>query len=97
MEKSKPRRIILPTVNCTEVQEVFDSSWTLENGQQERIGKSLGLKGVYPRWLGFGNLTRDRGINGSTSINAFFYLGDSKKEIELDVAPGFPKVSLSSD
>jgi hypothetical protein len=55
------------------------------------------LKGVYPRWLGFGNLTRNRGINGSTSINSFFYLGDSKKEIELDVAPGFPRVPLTND
>lgn len=65
MQKSKPRRIILPTVNCTELEEILDSSWTLENGKQERIGKSLGLKGVYPRWLGFGNLTRDKGIEGN--------------------------------
>jgi hypothetical protein len=55
------------------------------------------MKGVYPRWIGYGNLTRNKGINGTVQINSFFQLGDSKKEIDLDVAPGFPNVSLSSD
>ena len=57
----------------------------------------MGIKGVYPRWIGYGNLTRNRGINGTTQINSFFQLGDSKKEIDLEIAPGFPNISLSSD
>jgi len=32
MAKTKKRRIILPTVNCTEIEEILESSWTLESG-----------------------------------------------------------------
>ena len=57
----------------------------------------MGIKGVYPRWIGHGNLIRNKGIDGLIQINSFFQLGDSKKEIDLDIAPGFPNISLSSD
>ena len=50
-----------------------------------QIEQSLDISGVYPRWMGFANLS-----SNTKGINTIFYLGDSKKEIELKVATGFP-------
>jgi hypothetical protein len=63
--KTRRRRITLPSVNCTEIEKVLDWSWERPNGEYERIKQRLGIKGVYPRWIGYGNITRDLGINGN--------------------------------
>jgi len=39
--------------------------------------------------MGFANITRNDGKK-TIGINSIFYLGNSKKEIELGVAKGFP-------
>jgi hypothetical protein len=75
----------------------LNGKWDYEDKEVE-VKKSLDLKGVYPRWLGFANITRDDPVSGATKgINSLFYLGNSKKEIELGVAKGFPKVVLNEN
>jgi len=43
--------------------------------------------------MAFANVSR----NDGKSINSIFYVGNSKKEIELGVAKGFPKVVLNEN
>lgn len=58
----------------------------------------MGIEGVYPRWLGFANLSREFDDDREDKhINSIFHLGNSKREIELKVAPGFPNVDLNEN
>lgn len=73
----------------------MNEDWKYKD-KEETIIKSLDFNGVYPRWLGFANLTRNIG-NKTIGINSIFYLGNTKKEIELGVAKGFPQVALNEN
>jgi len=77
------------------IESVLKEDWNY-HGKQAEVEKSLDLKGVYPRWLGFANLSRTVG-NKTIGINSIFYLGNSKKEVELGVAKGFPQVVLNEN
>ena len=81
------------------LQSVLEKQWETEDGKVEKIKDTLELQGVYPRWMGSGNISYSpEDITKETKyVNSLFYLGDTKKEIELGVAPGFPQVPLEFD
>jgi len=54
----------------------------------------LDILGVYPRWLGIGNLSRQN-ENATLNLNTVFNLGDSDKENRLGVAEGFVNFTLN--
>ena len=60
--KVKSQTLTFPAVNCTEIEDMLNESWNV-NGKDQRIKETIGIKGVFPRWLGFANLTRDMGLN----------------------------------
>ena len=74
------------------IENILNGDWNYKN-KEVKIKKSLDFNGVYPRWMAFANVTR----NDGKSINSIFYVGNSKKEIELGVAKGFPKVVLNEN
>lgn len=94
-EKSKePVNIQLPLVNVTELEHLLEKTWEV-NGKNKKIKDTLDVTGVFPRWAGFGNLSHES--DGNKSLNSMFNLGDSKREIEMGVAHGFPNVSMSHE
>ena len=74
--KVESHTLTFPAVNCTEVELMLEESWNVQ-GKDQRIKETIGIKGVFPRWLGFANLTRDMGLNKDIQINSIFQLGDS--------------------
>ena len=58
MTNTSSKTIVIPLVNVTEIEENFDSAWYNENGEAIPVKQVLGLEGMYPRWLGVGNITR---------------------------------------
>jgi hypothetical protein len=57
----------------------------------------MGLKGVYPRWIVQKNISRNTQDGSVKSINSLVVVGDSKRENQLRVAKGFPKVDLQQN
>lgn len=47
--------------------------------------------------MGVGNVSRVQVDDLPRQINSIFIIGDTKKEIELDVAPGFPQIELDEN
>lgn len=72
----------------------------LINGENVTVKESLGVKGVFPRWIGIGNLTRNVSVefdiygnatkNETRFLSSILNIGDSALEKELNVADGFP-------
>ena len=50
------------------------------------------MVGVYPRWVGTGTLAHP---SKDYDFKTFFTLGDSRREIRLGIAPGFPQIPLA--
>ena len=86
-------------VNTTTINQMLNQKEEV-NGETKTVKEILGVKGVFPRWIGIGNLTRnvtvEKDINGDTTKNETRFLssilniGDSALERELGVADGFP-------
>jgi hypothetical protein len=92
VQKINSNSLHIPLVNITEINMVLNQN--IEGGKLNSAPykKILDIQGVYPRWMGIGNLS-----SSTESINSLFFLGDSELENNLNVAPGFPKVNLKSD
>ena len=66
----------------------------------EKIRDTLEIAGIYPRWLGIGNLSSIPANNSNDlpiSTNTLFHLGNTKKEADLNIAEGFPNMTLADD
>mmetsp|Transcript_11015 Transcript_11015/g.16719 ORF Transcript_11015/g.16719 Transcript_11015/m.16719 type:complete len:82 (+) Transcript_11015:1091-1336(+) len=72
---------------------VMDSTW--EDGR--KVKDVLGIKGIFPRWLGVSNVSHVNPANETKFINTLFHLGDSQKEHDLGIATGFPDVVMNKD
>ena len=86
-----------PLVNTTQIEEMLNQPVN----QDEKLKDLMNVVGIFPRWFGAGNLSYSPILEDSMSptpkpraFKTFFTLGDTKKEIELGAAPGFPQVSL---
>ena len=86
-------------VNTTAIKVMLNQTEEV-NGESKPVKEILGVKGVFPRWIGIGNLTRDIPIEfdplGMTTktetrhLSSILNIGDSALEKELNVADGFP-------
>jgi hypothetical protein len=88
----------LPLVNVTQLDEILDTEW-VQNGKVEKVKDTLQIEGVYPRWVGICKLSYQslESTSKPLEFSSFFNLGNSKKEIEIGVAPGFPNATLGAD
>jgi hypothetical protein len=94
-EEQEEEQFFLPLVNVTEIQRILDSEWEVK-GVQEKVKDTLQIAGVYPRWLGFGNMSYSPSDGSEPkNINTLFNLGDSDLEVKFNVAQGFPNISLA--
>ena len=83
-------------VNVTEIEHILMKR-RIENGKVQTVEEEVGIVGVYPRWIGFSNLSRHVSDNETLHMNSLFQLGDSEKEIALKVAVGFPQIVLDEN
>ena len=95
----KNGRMSSPLVNNTVINSILEQSWTV-GGKQYKVKETLGVVGAFPRWIGIGNLTRNISHTGESGkktknetkfLSTMMIIGDSKLEVELNVADGFPK------
>lgn len=85
----------MPLVNVTELQRIINTRWEVD-GENEKIKDTLEISNIYPRWIGFANLSyAPNDASELKHINTIFNLGDSDLEIEMNVAQGFPNISLT--
>jgi hypothetical protein len=62
----------------------------------QKVKDVLQISNVYPRWLGFGDISYSQGYGQKPKmINTLFNLGDSELEVEMGVAQGFPNHTLT--
>lgn len=88
----------MPLVNITELENIFSRKWLTKDGKTEVIKDTLGFAGVYPRWIGIGNLsTISDNKTPFKSINTVFQLGNTKKEAQIKVGEGFPNLTLNQN
>ena len=89
------KELFFPYVNVTQLQQILDSHWEI-NGYSEKVKDTLQIENVYPRWLGFGNISYAQSETSETKhMNTIFNLGDSDLEVDMGVAQGFPNTTLS--
>ena len=66
-----------------------------KDNKSHSVKEALGIDGIYPRWLGVGNLSSSSS-NETTSITSLLQIGDSWQEKQLKVAVGFPNIAMTS-
>jgi hypothetical protein len=72
----------LPLVNTSHIENILDRTWKTDNGKVEKIKDTLGFEGIFPRWLGIGNMTNLPSNNEDMkSINCLIQFGNSEKEV----------------
>lgn len=72
-------------VKLIDIDHELNKQW--EEGTVKDV---IGVKGAYPRWVSLATAS-----NQDKDFDTIVIVGDSKKENELKLAPGFPEVNLS--
>ena len=85
MERANDTDVVIPLVNSTEIKHILESKWITQGGKEEKVKDTIGVKGVFPRWIFSANLS-----HAGQDLSSIINIGDSKLEQELNVAEGFP-------
>jgi hypothetical protein len=83
-------------VNSTRINELLEETWIINNKNQ-KLKDTMNVNGAYPRWIISGNLTKNILNQETRSIISTIHIGDSRYEVDLNVAIGFPKDVLKDD